>query len=435
MKKCLIIGGGFAGLSSAVYLADKGIDITLLEASPKLGGRAYSIFNPRQKDYYDNGQHILMGCYESTLNFLNKIDAINAVDFQKSLKINFVDKSGKIYKLSVPRYFYPINLLYALFNYSAISLKSRLKIIEFLLKNFFQSNVSLNNITVEEWLKLSKQTDESIEAFWEIIVVGALNTKIEKASAQVFSDILRKIFGNGNFSSAILIPNTDLNNVYVNRAKEFIHKRNGKIFTSERVQKFSIHRDKIAEVITNKNTYKDFDYVISAVPSYSLKKIVIEEQGRGVDFSFIPEFEYSPILNVHLWLKENPFKEKFYGLIGSKIHWLFNNGKHISLTISAADSLINKKEEEILSELYSDLEIYFSIFQPEFVIDYEIIKEKRATFVPNKLINKERKKIKSPFSNLELAGDWTNTNLPSTIESAVLSGYLASEKIIKSIYE
>lgn len=433
MKKCLIIGGGFAGLSAGVYLADKEIDVTLIEASPKLGGRAYSIFNPRQNDYFDNGQHIMMGCYESTINFLSKIDAIGNVDFQKSLMINFVEQGGKVHKLLSPRFFYPLNLLIAILNYSAISLKSRLKIIEFMLKNFFYRNESLNNLTVEEWLKEENQSLESIKAFWEIIVVGALNTKIEKAAAQIFSEILKKIFGGGKFSSSILVPNSDLTNLYVNKSIEFINKRNGKIFASERVLKLIADGDMIVKAVTNKNTYENYDYIISSIPSYSLKKIKIENHKSILDFSFIPSLEYSPILNVHLWLKENPFNEKFYGLISSKIHWLFNHGKHISLTISAADELINMAEHELLFHLYSDLERYFPIFQRKFVIDYEIIKEKRATFVPDIFSTEERKKIKSPFDNLIIAGDWTNTKLPSTIESAVLSGSLAAEKVINTL--
>jgi len=432
MKNCLIIGGGFAGLSAAVYLSEKEFKVTLIEASPKLGGRAYSLFNSEHNDFFDNGQHIMMGCYNATINFLKKINALNKVHFPNSLKINYVEKGGKVYQLNSSTLFYPINLIYAFMKFSAINLKSRLEIIKLLTEVLLFDINSFDDLTVEEWLKKKNQSDESIKIFWEILTVGALNTRIDLASVKIFKEILKRIFNSSN-SSLILVPATDLTNLYIKDSEKFIKERNGKIKTSERVLKFVIEQDKIIKVITDKNIYENFDFIISAVPSYSLKKIKIESSKSIHDFSFIPDLNYSPILNVHLWLRKNPFTEDFYGLIDSNIHWVFNHNKHITLTTSAADKLINLKDEELLESLYSDLERYFPIFKSEFVIDYKIIKEKRATFIPDVSSLSKRKKIKSPFENFFIAGDWTVINLPSTIESAVLSGYIAAEKIAFSV--
>lgn len=428
MKRCLIIGGGFAGLSSAVFLIEKGFKITLLEASPKLGGRAYSLYNPLLNDYYDNGQHILMGCYKSTLEFLKKINALNNFELPKELKINFVNNKGKIFRLKISPGIYPLNLFFSFCRYIAIPPKSRFQIIKLLLKNFFTKVDSLKNYSVEEWLRLNNQSNESIKYFWEIVTIAALNTKIENASAYIFADIIKKMFNAGSKSYLLLVPHYDLNNFYIARAKEYIEKYNGEILVSQRVIKLVSDNKRIIKVITDKTVFEDFDYVISSIPEYALRKIKIENS--EYDFSFIPEFQYSPILNVHLWLKENPFNEKFYGLLDSPIHWLFNHGKHISLTVSAAEELINLSNKEILSLFYSNLERYFPIFKSEFVIDYKIIKEKRATFIPDKSFVRKRERIFSPFENLFLAGDWTSTGLPSTIESAVVSGYRTAEHII-----
>ena len=432
MKNCLIIGGGFAGLSAAVNLSNKGFKITLIEASPKLGGRAYSLLNSNHKDFFDNGQHIMMGCYNATLNFLKKINALNKIDFPDSLKINFVEKGGKIYKLNSSTFFYPINLIFAFMKFTAISLKSRLQIIRLLAEVLLFDNNSDDNSSVEEWLKRKNQSKESIKTFWEILTVGALNARIEEASAKIFKEVLKRIF-NSSKSSLILVPITDLTNLYVNDSEKFIKERGGKIVISERVLKFFVEKEIVKKVITDKNTYENFDFIISAVPSYSLRKIKIENSESYKDFSFIPEFNYSPILNVHFWLSNNPFKEKFYGLIDSNIHWVFNHNKHITITTSAADKIINLKNEQLIELLYSDLERYFPIFKREIVIDYKIIKEKRATFIPDIKSLNVRKKIFTPFENLIIAGDWTVPHLPSTIESATMSGYIATEKIIFSI--
>ncbi|MEG8947564.1 hydroxysqualene dehydroxylase HpnE [Rosettibacter firmus] len=430
MKSCLIIGGGFAGLSSAVYLSEN-FKVTLLEASPKLGGRAYSIYNSQHDDFYDNGQHILMGCYKYTLRFLKKINALNKIQFPDALIINLVEKNGKIHRLNSSGLFYPFNSIKAFLQYSAIDINSRIKIIRFIFENFFIRNHALEKLTIKEWLRKKNQTDESIKSFWEILTVGALNTNTELASAKVFSEILKRIFKSSK-SQTILIPETNLTDLYVINSEKYIKDRGGIINKSERVIKFVVEKNKVIKVLTNKNCYEDFDYVISAIPLHSLKKIDIENSELSSNFFYLPELKYSPILNVHLWLKENPFSEKFYGLIDSQIHWLFNHGKHISLTTSAAEKIINLKDNELLELFYSDLERYFPIFKRQFVIDYKIIKEKKATFIPDINSIDERKKIKNLFDNLYIAGDWVNINLPSTIESAVLSGYQVSKLIKKS---
>ncbi len=434
MKKCLVIGGGLAGLTSAVYLSEHGFDVTLLEASPKLGGRTYSLYNRVTDDYYDNGQHILMGCYDETINFFKKINSLYKLSFQESLKICFVDRQKKIHKLDVPKYFYPFNLLIGILNFSAVKFKSRLKIIDFMLDSLCCIDGALDNLSAEDWLKIKKQPEDSVKSLWEILIVGAMNTTPNRASAKIFVEILKRIFFNGNKSATIVLPSTDLTNLYVNDAVSFIESYSGKVQTSQKVIKLEFQNDQIINVITDKQEFKNYDFVISAVPSYSLEKIIKNSAQRIFDNFIIPRLNYSPILNIHLWLNHNPFMEKFYGLIDGKIHWLFNHGRHISLTVSSADELINLTEDEILSITLSELELFFPIFKQDFVDSFKIIKEKRATFIPDLSSVMKRENIKPVIGNLILCGDWFNTGLPSTIESAVLSGRLAFEKVLESIY-
>jgi protoporphyrinogen oxidase len=253
-----------------------------------------------------------------------------------------------------------------------------------------------------------------------------LNTTIDKASAAVFAEILKRIFFDGTKSSTIILSNAGLSDLYVNSSVEFIMNHGGVVKSSERILKIESQNNKIIEVITDKSIYGDFDYVISTIPSYAISKIF---KNSGLNVSTIPVLKYGTILNVHLWLKQNPFKERFYGFLDSKVHWLFNHGDRISITISAADQYNDKSEEEILSIIYSDLEIFFPIFNSNLVKNFRVIKEKRATFIPDIDSLELRKQISSQFENLILAGDWVSTELPSTIESAVMSGRLAAELI------
>lgn len=437
MKKCLIIGGGFAGLSAAVYLSEKYFHIRLLEASPKLGGRAYSLTNEKFNSRFDNGQHIMMGCYENTIDFIRKIGAIDKLDFQESLQVNFVKPGGVVYQLKSPKYFYPLNLLWGILNYKALSLKERLKIVDFFLDLVCCFSEDIADKNIAEWLKGKKQSDNAIKSFWEILVVGMLNTSPENASAGLFAEVLKRVFFDGSKSASIVIPKTDLSNLYVKQSEEFIKNNSGEISLSEKVQKFFIENNRIIKVTTDKNEYDDFDFVISAIPAHAFEKIdVVALDKSSINAieqlkEIAGKFNYLPILNIHLWLRENPFKEKFYGLIDSKIHWLFNHGSHISITTSNAADFIPLGEKEILSNFYSEIEKYFPIFNQDLIMDSKVIKEKRATFIPDTQTTGARERVLSTFENLVISGDWVNTGLPSTIEGAVLSGRAASEKCHK----
>ena len=426
MKKCIVIGGGAAGLSTAAYLSSNGIKVTILESSPKAGGRAYSFSDPISGNVIDNGQHILMGCYKDTLNFIKLIGAKDNFVSNKSLRINFLQRGGKVTNLIAVPYLYPINILIALLKYDAIPVKDRISILKFMVKIPFTSHQKLVGKSVNDWLSESNQNEAVIKSLWEIITVGALNTNIKKASALIFRDILMKIFFYGNFASTIVLPKYDLTRSYIEPALEFIKAKEGVISFSSPVEEIITTNNNITAVKTNNEVLTDFDFIISAIPYHSTIKLfpdLFEEN--------MLEFEYSTIVNIHIWLNENNFKEEFYGLINSPVHWVFNKGSHLNLVISDADYLIEESSWEIYDLCLNELKLFMNIHE-ENIVRYKIIKEKRATFIPSSKIHFARPSSKTKYKNLFLAGDWTDTGLPSTLESAVKSGRIAAENVINS---
>ncbi|MHB1686046.1 MAG: hydroxysqualene dehydroxylase HpnE [Ignavibacteriaceae bacterium] len=422
MKKCIVVGGGFAGLTSAVYLTKAGFHVELLEASSKLGGRAYSVKENNTGAVIDNGQHILMGCYEETLKFIKLIKADDNFTFQKRLEVNFLKPNFEILTLKSFPFFYPLNLLFGLLNYKALTIIERLKLLNFFLSLPFYSKKKLKQMTVYEWLERENQNEKIRKAFWEILAVGALNTNIKKASAKIFSDVLKKIFLRGNSAATIILPAYGLSETYCNHAQKFIEENNGTINFSETVLSMKIEGDQVSEIITSKRIIKDFDFVVSAVPSFALERFLPEIIDRKL------HLKYSSILSAHLWLNENPLEKTFYGLIDSTVHWIFNHGTHITIVISDANELVEKSKEEIFEIVMNEIERFTKI-KKEFVVQYKVIKEKRATFIPSNEIINFRPAAKTQFKNFFLAGDWTDTGLPSTIESAVKSGRTAAEII------
>jgi squalene-associated FAD-dependent desaturase len=426
MKKCLILGGGFAGLSSAVYLSKAGIKVELIEASPKLGGRAYSLTDTETGSVIDNGQHILMGCYKETLKFFDLINATGNLEFQKNLKVNFVKKGFELVPLKADTYYYPLNLLAGILNYKALSFSESLRLISFFIRLSFIPEKDLKGLSVYDWLEKETQTENIRKAFWEILCVGALNTNIRKASAITFANILKKLFLRGNKSANIILPKHGLSESYCDNSQKFIEGNGGNVFCSEKIEELIFNSDKLIKVITSKREISYFDFVISTMPLYSLEKVVN-------DISILTKLQltYSSILSIHIWLNKNKLEKTFYGLINSKVHWVFNHGTHLTLVISDANGIIELTKEELFEIAVEELNKYLNISRKE-IRNYKVLKEKRATYVPSNDIIGDRPFTITEFTNFLLAGDWVETGLPSTIESAVFSGRIAAEIIISN---
>lgn len=423
-KKVIVIGCGFAGLTAAAYLTKNNYKVTLLEASPKLGGRAYSFLDKETNTILDNGQHILMGCYYETLNFLSLIKASENFYFQKRLVVNFVKEEFNVLSLKSFPVFHPFNLLVALLRYKAINFSERMSLIKVFLKLPFYSVKKLSQMNVKKWLEEENQSKNVQDSFWRILAVGALNTSLEKASAKIFVDILRQIFLTGKKAATIVLPKYGLSESYCKNAEDFIRNNGGEIILSTAANKLVLKSNMVSEIHTSNKMYTDFDFVISTIPAFAISRIIDEKFQIN-----IPEFTYSSILNIHLWIKDKSFPEGFYGLINSPIHWVFNKGIYLNIVISDADDLVNKSDEELMKVVKSEIKRFF-LLDPESISSYKIIKEKRATFIPSNEILDKRPQQQTKIKNLVLAGDWIDTGLPSTIESAVKSGRMAADIIL-----
>lgn len=427
MAKCLIIGGGLAGLSSAVHLSKAGHKVSLIEASRKLGGRTYSFEDNSTKSVIDNGQHILMGAYSNTFQYLKIIGADSIPEYQTKLSANLRKRGGATYHLKSPHRVYPLNLLLALFNYKALKFKEKILAVKLLISLVFKSRNKLSDKDVTTWLRENGQTENLIKSLWEVIGVGALNTKLNEASAEMLHNLLSRIFLRGNRSTTIVLPKVPLSKLFVEPVIEYFKKNKVDYEVSEKLVSIVESENRIKKVITDKREITDFDNLILAIPSYSLKRVW---PSKSSIIDKISQMEYSSIITIHLWFKEDIIKEKFVGLIGSPIHWLFRNEEHYSIVISAADEFIKMDSKKIYEMCIQELSDYFPEFNTDIITNYKIIKEKRATIKCSLENENLRKQFSQNFNNLFVAGDWINTGLPGTIEGAILSGKILTGQII-----
>jgi len=439
-KSVTVIGGGIAGLSSAVFLAQKNFRVSVFEASPKFGGRAYSFFDKDKNQFFDNGQHILAGWYKNTFEYLEIIGSYNKLNFQRGLEVNFINTMKELYKLQCPDFEPPMNLLLGLLNFKAFDVKDKfaLKNIYGLLKekgNEFESKYE----NVRELLSGISQTENLMKYFWEPFVLAVFNTRLENVSVKIFMNVL-KISFNEKTDFTLVIPNVNLNDLLIDDAVKYFDKSNVEVFLDKRVRQIITNEDdESIECIILEDGEKIYsDFYISAVPFFAFKKLFEEKTYYKNEFKS-ELLKPSSIVSIQLFFDEEISNEMIpdnsfgmTGLIGTIVQWIFKrNARHLSLVISGADELqiTDMSQEDIFKLCLKDLNETIEGFEKLKISDYKIIKERRATFIPDYRSGEFRPDQKTRYKNLFIAGDWTNTRMPATIESAVTSAKICSQLV------
>ncbi len=429
----VIAGAGLAGLAAAVRLTKDGKKVTLLEASQKGGGRASSFphsfsDSPQNKINLDNGQHIMLGCYHETFKFLERTGSLHLLKMQEKMEVNMIDRQRRHFKLRAGNLPYPLDLLQALLGFDHLSFSQKLSAIAFITKLRFTDPGKLKNLTVAEWLEMEGQRGELFTGIWDVLCTGAMNSAAEKASAGVFARILKVIFLEGKENARIVVPGVDLSALFVNRAVEFIVEGGGEVRFSDPLQRIENSEGKVTSVVTRGGQIVKPEALILAVPAHALQKI----DGIGGMITGLEgyEMQYSSITSFHLRIENYKLPHDFIALIGSPVQWVFDHGDYISTVTSASTDWDSMKEEEILALIRSELKTCLGITDDN-ITSHKMIKEKRATFVCGGENLNHRPGSVTRLENLFLAGDWTDTGLPATIEGAIQSGHVAAEKVLE----
>jgi len=459
----IIIGGGVAGLSSAVDLARRGISVLLLEQRPFLGGRAYSFIDETTGDVVDNGQHLLMGCYHETRRYLRMIGAEHLATLQPALHVDFLHPKLGRASLSCPNLPAPFHALVGLLNLRSLPFYDRLLLLRVGMDLLFATDgkeESLASLSVDAWLTALGQTELSKKYLWDIIAIGSLNDDPKTVSALLFYRVLRAAFMQSREDSGLLIPRVGLSELLVHPAVRFLRAHGGEVKTNCGVESLRLDGSRVSAVRSSEGaTYRARAYV-SAVPHYAFPRLFLREDHRSVGIlHHVVRFESSPIVTIHLWLDRKIMEQEFVALLDSRVQWVFNRSKllhqnllergqlkndgrgaverrnsgtmrqYLSLVISGAAEYEEMSKEHLVAMALEDLRRAFPEARTAHVLHSRTIKEKRATFSPTPAVEGLRPSVRTPLENLFLAGDWTNTGLPSTIEGAVASGHRAAEAV------
>ncbi|HSO73881.1 MAG TPA: hydroxysqualene dehydroxylase HpnE [Blastocatellia bacterium] len=434
-KRVVIIGGGFSGLAAGVALTEQGFDVVLLERRSHLGGRAYSFIDSKTGSPVDNGQHLFMGCYHHTIAFLKKIGCLDRLKFQDRPRVDFLDRSDGFFKFECPPLPAPLHVIAGLLGMKGLTLVDKLRAIN--VGRAIRSNGSVESLTVDQWLDRLAQSDRIRQRFWNPMVVATLNEGPKTASARMLKRVLEEAFGGGRGSTSIGIARVGLSDLYTGGAREFIESHGGKVRTASEVARLVVEQDSVvAAELTSGETFRA-DYFISAVPPNAFLRMLDEKTAKS--FEPIGKLESSPIVSINLWFDRPVIDREFTGLIGTRCQWVFNKdlilstGKktnQIAVIISAAREFVDWTKEALVEMALAELHEMIPASKQAKLMQSAIVKEREATMAHTVESDHLRPGPRTALTNLMLAGDWTDTGLPATIESAVLSGTVAAQIIL-----
>jgi hydroxysqualene dehydroxylase len=427
-RRVVVVGGGLAGVSAALTLADAGADVTLVERRSRLGGLTWSF--RRNGLSFDNGQHVFLRCCTAYRQFLARIGATDAVHLQRRLDIPVISPDGtrsSIYRGSLPA---PLHLVPALARYRHLSLAERLRLARpaVALRRLDPDDPSLDNVTFGHWLARHGQGDRAIERLWDLIALPTLNVPASEASLA----LAVKVFRTGLLDQAdagdvgwATVPLTELHG---DHAAGALARAGVETVLGARVESITPRRDSGFGVVTDGREHVA-DAVVLATPPDVTRGLAPEGVLPPTD-----GLGQSPIVNVHVVLDRRVTDVDLAAVVGSPIQFVFDrtgssgarSGQCLAISLSAADAYIGQRPDALVQSFFAALQTLFPTARTARLLDGVVTREHAATFRGIPGTAALRPSSRTPVPNLFLAGAWCDTGWPATMEGAVRSGVSAA---------
>lgn len=457
-----MIGGGLAGLSAGVALAEAGFRVRLCEKRPHLGGRAASYVLPGG-EHVDNCQHVTLGCCTNLADFYARVGAAGKIRFYDRLV--FADSTGRRGTMETCSLPAPMHMAGSFAAFPLLDWRDKRAIgaaLVAIARAGGRPDDANGGVTMLDWLRRRGQTEAAISRFWGVVLVSALDEELSRTDARYGIDVFWKAFLSNRTGYTVGIPSVPLGELY-GGCLAAIERRGGEARLRAAVRGIAVEDGRAAGVEFDSGARELADYYIVAVPHDALPSLLpAEVVQRHAEFRDLGNLRSSPITGVHLWLDREVMSEPFLTVVDRTTQWIFNktrlsesvtdgrnesnganganrasnaNGsnaalQYLQLVISASYDLIPRSRQEILALAWRELCEVVPAAREARLVKGTVIKETAATFSPEPGCDRWRPAQTSPVANLYLAGDWTATGWPATMEGAVRSGYLAAEAVL-----
>jgi len=443
----VVIGAGCAGLSAAVALADAGLRVIVVEQAPRLGGRTTAFVDRDTGERVDNGQHVLFGCYRETYAYLDRVGVRALAPLQARLALTMADAAGRLFTLRCPDLRPPWHLVAGLLRWRALPLRDRLgaaamRTVLAEARRDGPATVAARidpALTVSEWLASYRQSPRLCDWLWHPLALAALNQSPDVAAARPFVRVLGELFGPRVEDSAVGLPAVPLDELFALPAVQFIRDRGGSVMLNTPARVVVNTKGGIETVRTSAGDIAA-GVVVSAVAWHAFARL----WEPGVPACLAPlvrdasAMASSPIVTANLWFERHALPGPFVGLVGGPMHWAFDKAAllgrgagHLAVVASGAADLAARDNAEITRLATAHLTAALPGLRGCRLQRAVVVREHRATFslAPG---GPARPAATTPLPGFYLAGDWTDTGLPATIEGAVQSGHAAAHLIIRT---
>jgi squalene-associated FAD-dependent desaturase len=434
--KVAIVGGGLAGLASACALAESGFRVTLFERRPYLGGRASSYQHPGTGETVDNCQHILLGCCTNLIEFYGRIGVEDKIRWYDHY--TFLEPGGRASIIGASFLPAPLHTAPSFLRAACLTLPDKLSIAAAMaaLTPMAPRDRGESFLT---WLRQHGQTEQAIQRFWRSLLISALNEDLDRMSIPYAAQVVRESFLKSAEAARLGVPIVPLTDLY-SAAGDYLQTRDGEVRLRTGVEGF--HAEPSAVTLDVAGGTEHFAFVILAVTFDALARMLPETSAADPLRQTLSRFGTSPVTGVHLWFDRQITDLDHAVLLDRTIQWMFHkskllarngkrNGSYVELVISSSKSLVEKSRAEIIDLAVTELREFFPEARSANLVKSTVIKEVHATYSPQPGVDVLRPQAETVWPRVFLAGDWTATGWPATMEGAVRSGYAAAQRVAR----
>ncbi|MCH7620434.1 MAG: FAD-dependent oxidoreductase, partial [Chloroflexi bacterium] len=325
----VVLGGGVAGIATAVYLLDRGYRVDLIEARGFLGGRSFSFTDKEREVAVDNGQHVIIKGCSQYLDLLQRLGALDRWYQQPRLQLRILDSHGNSGILSSSRLPSPLHLAPSFFRYTHLGFRDKFRVALALLRAKFTDRHEpyLEHITFKEWLDQQGQTERAVQNFWNLLLMPTLNDHVQDVSAAMGLMIVQEGMLAGNHSADLGYAQDALLNALGEPAREYLDHRGARLILSSPIRRLMMKSGGMRAVELSSGEILSGRIFVSALPFDALLRVLPQEALEMPYFQRLTGLESSPIVNIHLWYDREVMAQDFCVFVDSPLQWVFNKSR------------------------------------------------------------------------------------------------------------